>query len=574
MSTNYYRNSVNPNIGFNRLSIDNPFNNYNFEKTQNISASQPITYSSNTNKLAKSQFINDNRYTLEENKLGLRTNPKVLPMTNSFNLNSLNIINEQKYNPYYEPNNYPQRIDNVKDLLNDAYSENRVPKYSTKTSPITDFNHYSFNNLPKSTVQRANTPESVPKSSRIPQVNLNVFKNSEIVSSPIIDDINLIYTNYGNTINQSSNNKFKEINNAFSSYNKEEEEKNFRDVNPQLIQSTRFPLRTLNLNESDRNITDDKLQSDNNNIRYSVPLKIHEYNSYNIQNKKKEEINQNQFLNSLNYTKKEEIQSDNNSKEYYKDCSGGLIKSYAYYEESNKEFRNYMEDRGKAVENLNGDPNKMLFCIFDGHGGGEVSTFLQEEFANSLKKMLPFKDHFTEITKLFKNLDERTKSLNAPGAGSTATVVYIERQNGKRALYCANVGDSRCVLINNKGIMRLTRDDRADNPKEQDRILKQGGTILNGRVNGSLMVTRSFGDWNYKKSGVIVDPHILKIEINEDDLYLIIASDGVWDVIKDEECKKIIEYNSHTLEICKNIVIESLNRLSQDNISCFVLGFK
>jgi serine/threonine protein phosphatase PrpC len=269
-----------------------------------------------------------------------------------------------------------------------------------------------------------------------------------------------------------------------------------------------------------------------------------------------------------------EIESDNNSKEYFKESKGGLVKNYAYHEESNAEFRNYMEDRGKAVENLNGDPDKIIFCIFDGHGGQQVSQFLQENFATYMKKMLPFKNHFEEITKLFKDLDEKVKELNVPLVGSTATVVYIERKNGKRMLYCANVGDSRCVLVNKKGIMRLSKDDRTDDPIERKRIIKEGGTIVNGRVDGILMLTRSFGDWRLKDSGVIVDPHIMRIELNDDDLYLIIASDGLWDAIKDEECKRITQSNPYTLEICKNFVVESLNKLSQDNISCFVISFK
>lgn len=88
------------------------------------------------------------------------------------------------------------------------------------------------------------------------------------------------------------------------------------------------------------------------------------------------------------------------------------------------------------------------------------------------------------------------------------------------------------------------------------------------------MLSRSFGDWLIKSYGVIVDPHITKIELTDDDLYLIIASDGLWDAIKDEECRILCETNNNTLEICKNFVVESLKRGSQDNISCFIISFK
>ena len=57
-----------------------------------------------------------------------------------------------------------------------------------------------------------------------------------------------------------------------------------------------------------------------------------------------------------------------------------LKKEYAYKEDSNSRFRDYMEDRGKAIDCFNNNPNDALFCLFDGHGGGEVSKYLQENF--------------------------------------------------------------------------------------------------------------------------------------------------------------------------------------------------
>ena len=65
--------------------------------------------------------------------------------------------------------------------------------------------------------------------------------------------------------------------------------------------------------------------------------------------------------------------------------------------------------------------------------------------------------------------------------------------------------------------------------------------------------------------------NITKIEIVDDDLYLVIASDGVWDVIKDEEISLFIEIYKDENNISKNLVKECLNRGSTDNISCFVI---
>lgn len=51
---------------------------------------------------------------------------------------------------------------------------------------------------------------------------------------------------------------------------------------------------------------------------------------------------------------------------------------YSYKEEINLLNRNHMEDKGKSISNFNHDPNKILFCLFDGHGGDSVSNFLQK----------------------------------------------------------------------------------------------------------------------------------------------------------------------------------------------------
>ena len=107
-----------------------------------------------------------------------------------------------------------------------------------------------------------------------------------------------------------------------------------------------------------------------------------------------------------------EIISNSDAKEYYRESNNGLVKSYAYFQDQNVGNREYMEDQGKVVENLEGDPNKILFCLFDGHGGGQVSKFLQENFYKYLKNYLPFKNYFRGFYNLFKFLDEEIKLLN------------------------------------------------------------------------------------------------------------------------------------------------------------------
>ena len=514
----YFRNTVNPNMGFNRLSVGNPFNYYQ----TNTYTYAPFKFSTLTYKTSRPQYYN--QYIIEEKKIGLKTNPKPQPMTNAFNLNTLNLRSEQKYNPYYNPNNYPQRVDNVKDLMNYTYSE-RVPKYNIKTTNpiIASFTPIPTNNVKKVIIQRTNTTyKSLPIASRIPQTNQNIYKtlinNNKIEYSPSVVD--------NNQIQQLINNN-----------------------NQQYI-----------IQNEPRDRYSKKAQQINNAF-LTADIQL-----TNNQNKNAQNSNTKQNIQKL-----KEIISDSNSKEFQIQSNGGLVKSYGYFEDSNHGNRNYMEDQGKSIENLGGDPNKILFCLFDGHGGGDVSKYLQENFAIYFKKILPFKNYRPEIINLFGLLDEKIRQLNKPKVGSTATIVYIEKENGKKILYCANVGDSRCVLVKRSGVCRLSYDDRVDDPNERARIIKQGGVILNNRILGTLMLSRSFGDWGIKDYGVIVEPHITKIELTDEDLFVIIASDGVWDVIKDEACQGLTQTNISSLEICKNIIVDALSKDSQDNLSCFVI---
>ena len=233
-----------------------------------------------------------------------------------------------------------------------------------------------------------------------------------------------------------------------------------------------------------------------------------------------------------------------------------------------------MEDKGKSIENFNGDPNKLLFCLYDGHGGAEVSQFLQDNFSIYLKKMLSINDHFVLFPKLFQLLDEKIKELDVPYAGSTCSVVYIQKQQNKKILYCANVGDTKCVIVNRKGTIQLSYDDLVTDEKENKRIKDNGGFIYKERIGGSLMLSRTLGDWNLKEYGAISVPHVIKYKLDDDDLFLVMASDGVWDMIKDSELEKFYQMSANSLDFCKNIIVESLERGSRDNMSCFCIDFK
>ena len=62
-------------------------------------------------------------------------------------------------------------------------------------------------------------------------------------------------------------------------------------------------------------------------------------------------------------------------------------------------------------------------------------------------------------------------------------------------IYCANSGDSRAVMCLNGQVVDLSYDHKPTNPYEKERILKEGGNVVDGRVNGELSLSRAIGDF-------------------------------------------------------------------------------
>ena len=312
-----------------------------------------------------------------------------------------------------------------------------------------------------------------------------------------------------------------------------------------------------------KNMDDFSINDTNNKNNY--------FNSQRIPNKYINNVNyQNKEFNNENDFSKEKISEINISE--YSDDNCSLIKSFAYKENPNRGYRDYMEDKSRVVQNINGDKNSHLFCLFDGHGGVNVSQFLQDNFYKYFKEMLPMSNPQENFKELFNIIDNKIKDLNLLNIGSTACIIYITKENGKKVLYSANIGDTRSVLISSNDYKRLSYDHRATDTNEYNRIVQSGGIVFAGRVYGTLMLSRAFGDWELKSYGVISEPHVTKININENDKYVIIATDGIWDVLDDADVYEMSKNFENSKDLCNNIVEKALDKGSMDNISCFVIN--
>ncbi|KAG8495286.1 hypothetical protein CXB51_012965 [Gossypium anomalum] len=156
-------------------------------------------------------------------------------------------------------------------------------------------------------------------------------------------------------------------------------------------------------------------------------------------------------------------------------------------------------------------------------------------------------------------------------AGSTASTAILV---GNRLLV-ANVGDSRAVICRGGNAIAMSRDHKPDQSDERQRIENAGGFVMwagTWRVGGVLAVSRAFGD-RHLKQYVVADPEIQEEKVDNSLEFLILASDGLWDVVSNEEAVAMIKPIKDPEQAAKQLMQEAYQRGSADNITCVVVRF-
>ncbi|XP_023546259.1 probable protein phosphatase 2C 53 [Cucurbita pepo subsp. pepo] len=195
-----------------------------------------------------------------------------------------------------------------------------------------------------------------------------------------------------------------------------------------------------------------------------------------------------------------------------------------------------------------------FFGVYDGHGGSQVANYCRERMHLALSEEIELakqdiaagniKDDCHELwrkafTKCFVKVDAEigggpgVEPVAPETVGSTAVVAIICASH----IIVANCGDSRAVLCRRKEPMALSVDHKPNREDEYERIEAAGGKVIqwNGhRVFGVLAMSRSIGD-RYLKPWIIPEPEVMFIPRAKDDECLVLASDGLWDVMSNEE---------------------------------------
>ncbi|KAI9028676.1 phosphatase 2C-like domain-containing protein [Hyaloraphidium curvatum] len=291
-------------------------------------------------------------------------------------------------------------------------------------------------------------------------------------------------------------------------------------------------------------------------------------------------------------------------KESVHPVGGGSV--VAKYEMNYIPSNNPFEDRHDEKRSLSG--NRFYFGMYDGHGGWEAATLVQEYLTAYVAyeveaavgaKELPLDAKLTPeqhkqrkelidkaITTAYERLDADllNGSLVLPGtsdkasladqmrasfAGACALMAFIDGKD----LYVALAGDARAVLGRRAKwgweTVQLSQDQTPRNPEEYRRLLlehpgEEFSVVVRGRVLGGLMPSRAFGDSRYKYSidvmtkllgtatsrnmprnyltppYVTAKPVIVHHELDDRDSFMVLATDGLWDNLGNEEVVEMV----------------------------------
>eukprot|EP01035_Chromulina_nebulosa_P020140 gene20140-26149_t len=237
-----------------------------------------------------------------------------------------------------------------------------------------------------------------------------------------------------------------------------------------------------------------------------------------------------------------------------------------------------MEDEFLFAENGN------FLGVFDGHLGANVAKYLKNNVYEYFDKFKNNNDvPITEET-LAKHLQNALLKVDSDcgtypslrSQGSTATIVYIFNDDNKIKYLTGNVGDSRIVLCRNDIAYELTKDHKPNDPIELKRIIDEGGDVYwdgelsNGlpipgqgcyRVDSAngLAMSRAISDYDDKPL-VSSNPDVHVTDGSDDDQFIILASDGLWDVFSSQGAANLV--NSAT-KFFQNIYKNDPIKMSQ-----------
>ncbi|CAN1151055.1 Probable protein phosphatase 2C 13 [Linum perenne] len=256
-----------------------------------------------------------------------------------------------------------------------------------------------------------------------------------------------------------------------------------------------------------------------------------------------------------------------------------------------------MDDEHIRIDDLSAHLGSFFSCpsafyaVFDGHGGPDAAAYIKR---NAMKLFFDDADlpETSDMNAFFLEslMDSHRKaflladtaiadeSTISSSCGTTALTALVLG----RHLLVANAGDCRAVLCRKGVAVDMSQDHRPSYLPERRRVEELGGWIEDEYLNGYLAVTRALGDWDLKhpygsESPLIAEPEVRQITLADDDEFLIIGCDGIWDVMSSQYAVSLVRrglrrHNDPELS-ARELVMEAGRLNSADNLTVVVICF-
>ena len=284
--------------------------------------------------------------------------------------------------------------------------------------------------------------------------------------------------------------------------------------------------------------------------------------------------------------------------------STGRVLNVAFQSQAGKGedgFTKVNQDSFLVLQNEYNLKDFNIFCVMDGHGvnGHLVSRFTTKYFSSFFKKNKKMnsscssedqifnrlkKNDYEILKRVFRHAErdlEKNGEIDANFSGTTCVMVF---QVGERII-CANVGDSRAIMVKGDKVIPLSFDQKPDDPEESKRIKENGGEISQyeedgeksgpfrvwqkGEVYPGIAMSRSIGDFIASKLGVIPEPKFLEEKIDKDTKFIVVASDGIWEFLDNDTVKNMVmpfyEKNDPN-GACKELVKKATEFWNQEDV--------
>ncbi|KAK7200377.1 protein phosphatase [Novymonas esmeraldas] len=226
-----------------------------------------------------------------------------------------------------------------------------------------------------------------------------------------------------------------------------------------------------------------------------------------------------------------------------------------------------------------------FFGVFDGHVNDKCSEYLEGAWRHAIEKEpIPMTDE--RMKELALRIDQDWMDSGREG-GSTGTFFVARKEGNSVHMQVGNVGDSRVIACINGTCVPLTEDHKPNNDGERQRIENCGGRVENNRVDGTLAVSRAFGDREYKLgTGSQLEQKVIALaDVQHEDVtfntqdFVLLCCDGVFEGNFPNEA--VVEYVKEQLQSCDDLAEvagrvceEAIERGSRDNISCVIVQFR